>query len=345
MSDDLRESIAAQFDKIEEVAVPVSAVVAEPVFKDSPQETAEEARARDERGRFARKEQEQQAAAEVVQEQQAAPEVARPKYWKKEYLPLWEKLNTGAAITPEEAKQLAAYNVQREQEFDKGVTGYKTEAQTFKAVQEAMAPFMPDLQKNNMNPGQWISNLGNAHQTLVYGTPDQKLEMFARLAQNYGVPLQAISQGPGIDPIVPALMQQIQELSSQVKNVSSWREQQDLQTIQGSIKKFEDATRYPHFDQVRDTMAQLIESGMTTDLDEAYSKAVRFNDDVWKVEQERQAKANNQSQEKAQAVAKAKALNVSSRSAAPSGKANHVDANDLRALVASQFDALERGRA
>jgi len=38
------------------------------------------------------------------------------------------------------------------------------------------------LQENNIAPQQWISNLGTAHKTLALGSPQEKLQMFAQLA-------------------------------------------------------------------------------------------------------------------------------------------------------------------
>ena len=63
---------------------------------------------------------------EVVSEEEEkeyTPSVARPTTWKKEYLPIWDKLTAGEQLTPDEALKLAEYTgVQRESEYKKGVS-------------------------------------------------------------------------------------------------------------------------------------------------------------------------------------------------------------------------------
>ncbi len=300
-------------------------------------------KSRDDKGRFAQ----QKETAEVVPEnaapiEQAAP-VVRPTTWKKEYLPIYDKINSGIPLTPEESKKLADYSVQREREYATGVSSYKEQAVQAKEVQSAMDPFMQTLQQHNMKPAEWITNLGNAHKTLVFGTPEEKIQMFSNMAQQYGIPLQAITQGNQgqLDPIVPQLMKQIQDLSGKVNTVTSWREQAETQVLQQEISKFQDAEKYPHFESVRGDMAQLLESGIAKNLDNAYEKAVRMNDDVWSAEQERQAQAQavRQAADKAAAVSKAKTNNVSPKSTTPSGVSASNVGKDRRALLEAAFDS------
>jgi hypothetical protein len=319
-------------------------------------ETTEQAaqRARDEQGRFAAKEQAAIATPQATQAPVGTPAVqaepvARPTTWKREYLPLYDKLAKGEALTPEESRKLAPYMTQREKEFATGVSTYKAEAQNAKELQDALTPFMADLQQHNIKPSTWITNLGNAHTTLVKGSPEQKIQMFARLAQQYGVPLAAVAapEGQTIHPVVSNLMQQIESLKSQVTTVTGWREQMQQETLQQQISKFSDAEKYPHFEAVRGDMAQLLESGVAKDLDQAYTKAVRLNDDVWTLEQERQAaaaEATRQAADKTAAAAQARTRAVSTRTSTPSGTAVNSGAKDRRASLAEKFDAMGGGR-
>ena len=91
-------------------------------------------------------------------------------------------------------------------------------------------------------------------------------------------------------------------------------------------------------------MAQLLELGKAQDLETAYAKAVRLNDDVWAIEQERLLKTAQKQASKASQVARAKAAAVSPRSVTPSGKvADTGDKKDRRALIAEQLgDAMSR---
>lgn len=318
---DRREVLAAAFDSAET-------------------ETAEQ-RARDEAGRFAPK---QEAPAPTAAPIEAAPEPAKPTLttWKKEYLPLHEKLAQGLPLTADEAKKLAGYNQQRESEYSTGVSVFKERATRLEGIEKAIEPFMPELQRHNIPADRWIANLGQAHQTLALGTPQQKLQMFQKLAQDYGIPLGAIpQQGGSIDPAVAGLMEQIQQLSGQVKDVTGWREQQEQQRVTSAIEAFaKDVEKHPHFEQVKGTMAQLLESGLAPDLETAYTKAIRMDDEVWNAEQARQSQAAQAQNTSRQVVAKAKAAAVSPRSATPSGAVAGVNAKDRRAVLSEQFDAI-----
>lgn len=334
METTLRDQLVASFNEAEETQE--NTTVAEPTSKVSePLET--EGRVRDESGRFAPK-------MEQVQEPVEQPALQRPTTWKKDYLPIWDKLATGAALSPEEAKKLAKYSNQRENEYKTGVSTYKQEAEQARQLQDALAPFMPDLQRHNIQPTAWITNLGNAHRALSMGNPQQKIQMFTQLARDYGIPIEALgmAQQGQLDPIIPQLMQQIQNLSGQVNTVTGWREQQEQQAALSAIQPFQDTEKYPHFEQVRETMAQLLERGLAPDLQTAYTKAVRLNDDAWQAEQERLA--NMQNQQSAAIVAKAKSRAVSPKSSTPSGQIIDSGKKDRRSMLEDALESASGGR-
>ena len=56
-------------------------------------------------------------------------------------------------------------------------------------MDEAIAPFREHLKQQNINEAQWINNLGRAHLILSQAPPEQKIQMFHRLAQDYGIQL------------------------------------------------------------------------------------------------------------------------------------------------------------
>ena len=308
-------------------------------------------RARDDKGRFAARQAAEQAAAPVV-DQQAAPAPAdnTPKLttWRKEYLPIQQKLEQGVPLLPEEAKKLADYNLQREREYATGISSHRAEAQHAKQITDAMGDFMPILQQQNINPADWIRNLGTAHRTLAMGSPQEKLAMFQRLAHDYNIPLGAVQQmqdGGQVDPTTMQLMQQMAETRNSVQQMAQWREQQEMQSINNELAKFTDASKYPHFEQVRGEMAQLLESGFAQDLDTAYTKAVRMNDDAWNAETQRQAAASATSQaaNKAAAVAKARQASGSVRSGSSAATTSVAPSNNLRENIVSAFDQHDAG--
>ena len=273
------------------------------------------------------------------------PPLQRPTTWKKDYLPLWDKLQTGQPLTQEEATKFLRYANQRETEYKTGVSTYKAEAENAKTLQEAIAPFMPDLQKHGIHPAAWINNLGRAHQTLALGNDQQRLQAFVKLANEYNVPLQALLGGQQPDPYVSATNQELEALRQQVDKVNSWAENEKQSRLMAEINRVQsDKEKFPHFDAVRGTMAQLLESGFAPNLEEAYAKAVRMQDDVWQMEQERLLSSAMTDSMKTQQVAKAKAAAVSVKSSTPSGIATSSSKKDRRSSLEEAFDSMGGGR-
>ena len=278
---------------------------------------------------------------EVVEE----PMAIRPTTWKKEYLPIWDKIQNGEELSSDERKKHLEYLNQRESEYKKGVNTYKAEADRFKPLDEAIAPFRDHLRQQNINEAQWINNLGRAHMILSQAPPEQKIQMFHRLAQDYGIQLnQGEMQKQQIDPYTQQLMQQLQHMNQEVGTIKSRYEQEENNRLMSEINRVaSNAEKFPHFESVRETMAQLLEKGYAQDLEGAYAKAVRLQDDVWELERERLLKQGS-TQSQAQRVAKAKSTALSPRSVTPSGLSSTVDKKDRRSVIEEQLNQSMGGR-
>ena len=222
---------------------------------------------------------------EIVEEIVEEPKLIRPTTWKKEYLPIWDKIQNGEELSSDERKKHLEYLNQRESEYKKGVNTYKAEADRFKPLDEAIAPFREHLKQQNINEAQWINNLGRAHLILSQAPPEQKIQMFHRLAQDYGIQLnQGEMQKQQIDPYTQQLMQQLQQMNQEVGTIKSRYEQEENNRLMSEINRVAtNVEKFPHFESVRETMAQLLEKGYAQDLEGAYAKAVRLQDDVWEL--------------------------------------------------------------
>jgi hypothetical protein len=289
-----------------------------------------------------------EAAAEEPQEVEEVPEepaLQRPSTWKKEYLPIWDKLTQGEQLTKEEAIKLAQYSNQRESEYKKGVSTYKAEADRAKPFVEVIAPIEQNLAKRGINPTQYVQNLVRAEQILSNAPYQQKVQIFQQLAADYGIQLNNNGQATQLDPYTQQLMNQLNQVNQEVSSIKGRFAQEENQRLMGEIERVRsDVEKFPHFDVVREEMAQLLELGKAQDLETAYKKAVRMNDDVWALEQDRLLKEAKQSAIKAQQVQKAKAAAVSPKSVTPSGKvADTGDKKDRRSLLAEQMgEAMSR---
>lgn len=352
----LRDHIESAMDQVESGAEPIEQVESLEVAPQDDIALESSGPERDESGRFKSKAEKAEAApafeepeqVEQNQEIEAAPPLQRPSTWKKEYMPIWDKLEKGEALSKEESRKLAEYSNQRESEYKKGVSTYKAEAERARQLEEAINPFVPELQSQGISPAAWINNLGRAHMVLTKASYNDRVQMFHKLAQDYGIQLNAsgeMVQQP-TDAYSQQLMQQLQQMNSEVGAIKSRFQQEEDARLSAEIGKYSsDAEKYPHFEALREDMAQLLELGKAQDLDSAYKYALRLNDDVWQLEQERLLSQAKHDAIKQQQIAKAKSASVSVRSTTPSGKVNEgVDAKDRRAVLAAQMEAFGASR-
>jgi hypothetical protein len=360
MSDDRREMLEAALEQAEEgtLEAPTEKEIEvndDPIQAENQETSVEESDNRDEKGRFKAQEastdQDSTEEPELVGQASDVPdeEIKRPTTWKKEYVEVWNKMQEGKPLDKAEFAKFAEYANQRESEYKKGVSAYKAEADNARELTQAIGQFVPELQAQGIHPVAWINNLGRAHVMLTKAPYEQKVQMFHRLAQDYGIQLnQDALQMPEqayVDPYQQQLMQQLQATQQQVQQLSAIREQEEQARLTQEINRVSsDRERFPHFDMVREDMAQLLERGLAPNLETAYAKAVRMNDEAYKLEQEKLLKSASTQASKAQQVAKAKATAVSPRSVTPSGQVKNTDAKDRRSLLMANLADAEGGR-
>jgi len=314
VEDTRREKLLEQFEQVE-----------------SAPETVREDVPRDEQGKFTAKEPEQtmvQQAQEPVEE----PVWKRPPAsWKKDYHDVWQTADD----------RMKEYAWQREEQMKAGVQPLMEKARIADQFNEVLTPYMETIRGLGMDAPKAVKALMEADHALRYSDPQQKQQLFMRLAQQYGVNLGDMSQlqQQMVDPNISALQQELNRVRGEVM---SWKEQQEQvqnQSLLSEIDSF--AMRAEHFEEARPTMISLLQSGVATTLEDAYEKALRLDDNLYQqVQQSRQAQVETQQKVVAnQAAKKARAAAVSVRSAAP-GATTATKAQDRRSLLAEQFDSM-----
>lgn len=300
-------------DVIENAVETVETPSEEKVASQEATEAPKTSRARDESGKFTKTQPEATTSDLELSDDFEAPDEPkievkpRPSSWKKDYEEDWGKLDP----------RIQDYIQQREADYAKGVSTYKNQWDMAAPVLEAIRPFESTLRQNNLNPAQWIQNLGNAHQTLVYGSPEQKVAMFQQLANEYGVNLGSVTGQTSYDPQFSSLTQELNQLRNQWSQFQAQQEQVEQTQLRSEIDSFKEDK--PYFEEVREAMAGLLQSGMANDLQDAYDKAIRLNDDVFqRVNAEQAQKAEAAQREK---VAAAKAKVLSPKSTTPTASA------------------------
>ena len=347
MTESLRETISALADKAEagEALQPLTEVKETPVVESTPATPAPETkaepetpgrtagRARDEKGRLLPGKADPVEPVQAVQVERPP----KPSSWKKDYDEDWGKLDP----------KVAQYINQRESEYTKGVSTYKQEWDNAKPLLDAIAPYYPDFQKLGVEPAQALSKLAQTHREMTASNPVQRLQIFARLANDYQVPLQAL-----LDPNFAQQWQQFQQpqqpqesQEQMTRRIISEMEAQKGVHEFGSRKDSQGNPVYPHYEAVRGKMAQLLESGLATDLEGAYHAAVKLDDGLWQAEQQAKVKAEEAKrlEDQRKAVSAAKSNAISPKSSTPASTGANAP-KGLRSSIEAAFEQHTGGR-
>lgn len=312
------------------------------------EETPQPSRDRDEAGKFVAKSAEfkdekpapvAKAAPETpVEDAPVEPPVwARPPAsWKKPTdLAVWQ------AMTP--AAQQRAF--EREEQMRTGVESAIPKARLADEITKVSEPYMNTIRGLGIDLPRAVEGLLKVDHTLRYGSPEQKRAEFGRLAQIYGVNIEQQAQPGGqqaapADPNYSAITNQLNNLRGEVLSFKQAQEQAQQSSFLTQINEF--AKTADHFEEVRPTMVKLIENGFATTLPEAYTKAIKLNDELSeRIAAETSAAAEAVKRETANRAAKAaKAAAVSVKTSTP-GRQTTTNAQTRREKIVELVDGLD----
>lgn len=253
---------------------------------------------------------------EAPTETPAADAIAMPQSWRKDMGPVWEKM-------PREAQQ---YYMEREQQMLTGLQGYKTDAEYGRGMREAVTPYMGIIQQQGLQPAQAVHYLLNAHAML--SNPQTARDTFLKMAERYGVDLNALNPGAGqqpdgqsaqpLPPEVRALQERVNELSGVLTQQQRERYEAAKQATSKEVETFASDPKNPYFDECADHICQLLAANPQLALKDAYDQAVWANPvtrakELARIGKEQEAARNKQAQEAAQQARKATVVNVRGR--------------------------------
>ena len=310
---------------------------AEQVATPEPEQETTPVADRDEKGRFAAKVTEAPEVTESLAAEEPAPVRKAPSSWKPAAQEAFLKADRGEALTAEEIKLLTAEAERRESDFHKGLSDFKSHSERAKQYDAAIAPYQQHLQRLGVDAPTAIQALMKADVTLRTSDPATKAQYFAQLAREYGIDLGQVQQPTPQDPQTAYLMNQLNELRQTQQMWQNQIQQQEQMKAQQELQLFGSAER-PHFDAVRNDMADLLETGKATTLQEAYDMAVWMRPDV------RQSLIDQQladAQRKALAQAqqqRAKTAAGSVKGSSPSSAGNQPVNGSLSDILRAQFN-------
>jgi LysM repeat protein len=257
----VRDEITKSINEIKER----QAAAEQPEKPDEPASKPE--RQRNETGQFSKKEHDVQPETK-----QAEPEktISAPQSWGATVKQKWNELP--ADVQAEIAR--------REEEIHRGFTRLDEERNLGKQVKDVVTPYMPMLTSEGAHPVQAIQSLLNTAYILRTATPDKKAELFARLAQEYGVDMNQIPQAEYKDPHLQAIEQRQAFLEQELQRERAYKAQQENNALQSEINAFASDPKNVHFETVKAHMAALLQNGLARDLQDAYDQAVYARPDI-----------------------------------------------------------------
>lgn len=244
--DDIRSVIAAEMDKHEKSA------------EDAENNAENTNEKRDANGRFKKAESNPVESAETQDqaERVETPAPARNPWasWKK------EAQSTLSQLPPETQRMIQ----EREEQFHKGIEQYKQDAFQGRSLNKALAPHMEYLNQVGVAPEQAISTLIQAEKLLRTSDPQTKTQMFMKLAHDYGVDVNSLTNVP-FDPYKYQLEQQLAQQQAVLNQIQQSRQVAEEAQLGQTIEQF--AQQHEYFDEVRETMADLLEQRVSKRLE------------------------------------------------------------------------------
>lgn len=278
---------------------------------------------------------EEAAPVAEVETEKPIPADRAPQSWKPAQKAKWDKLD------PDIRQEV----LRRERETTHVLNETTQVRQFASAFQEAVQPYMARI-RHVGNPLIAVQNLLAADHLLATGPAAAKAQYLAKLVKEYGVDIQALDAAlagqPVADPVesrVEQLLQQRLQPIQQFLTAQQQREQQaaayQQQQVAQTVEQMSQDPAYPHFEAVRETMADIIQlqaqKGVSIDLKTAYNRAVAMDPAISQVTSA--ANANAKAQRALQASASVRG--------APSGTNSGKPAPlDRRAAIEAAFDSV-----
>lgn len=293
-------------------------------------DTGDEGQPRDERGRWTKAQQEhyeeqQRQRAEAQGEQDEDDEVylAPPHGWSP-------AAKAAYANLPPEVQEAVA---RREQEINNGfrkLQDYKGLDQFAEMARSSGTTLSEAFQRYKAAEDALDSDfMGGVHQLCeMYGV--HPVQLAQGFLSQYGAPAP---RGVAMDPNSHLLARQLHDTQEAVRTLISEREQQEQRVINDHISDF--SQRAVYFEDVRQDMADLIRTGRSDTLEDAYEKACWMNPEIRDLLIKEQAAP----QEAQARVQRARRASGSLPTGAPAGNsAQGSSANSIRDALAEAWD-------
>lgn len=270
-----------------------------------------------------------------------------PKSWKAATRVHW-------AAIPKEAREEIH---KRDREVFR-IFGESANARKFQSdMADVVRPYEGRIRSSGNTPIQAIRNLLDYDYALATAPPTRRAQLAAQLIKDYGIDIRELDaalsgQGPP-NPVAAEVERLVDERLAPFRQYVTAQQQREQMQNQGYATEATqivenmaaDTAKFPHFEQVRDDMADLVEiagnRGLYLSAEQAYTRAVAMNPELGaQVVAQQQAEAQHRTAQTQHARAQ-RALNASSSVAgAPTGTPGAGgSAASLRDTIESAFNA------
>lgn len=263
-----------------------------------------------------------------------------PQSWKPTEKAKWDK------IDPE--SRAAIYR--REREITQALTDTASSRRIASDLQQVLQPFMGRIQSMNAHPLVAVQELLKADYLLSTAPKQQRAAFVAKLITDYDVDIEALDavlSGRAKPNPQETLDAQIEarvtaRLAPFEQRLAQTSAAEDAQLAQ-QLVPFQDKTKYPYYDRVRDDMADIIELSakrkVYISLETAYNKAIQLDPTI----SEELAASRKAANVAANAAAQRAKLASASVSGAPSSGIGGAPAGSSRRdLIASGLESAGR---
>lgn len=190
-----------------------------------------------------------------------------PKGWSAAAKAEYEKL-------PENIKREVH---KREEDFFKGIEGYKARASAYDQIDQVVKPYEAMLRSANTQTPQAVATLLD----WAYKLHTNPVNAVINLAQAHGIDLGALGdhvRGTAggqqqVDPTVAALQAELAQIKGGLQAAYGQSQQQLQHQVANDVTTFATDTKNKYYENVKGRMADLLERGMAKDLPDAYEQA------------------------------------------------------------------------
>jgi hypothetical protein len=248
-----------------------------------------------------------------------------PQSWKAKPAAHWAKLD------PEVRSEI----VRREREIQRGLEEASSARQFANTFGATIQPYIPRIRAAGGDPLAVVQSLLQADHVLASGQPQQKAALLAQFVKDYNVNIEMLDMAlsgqaqPAAAAPAPAPVD-IEAL------VDQRLEQRTMRTAIENMSR--DKANFPHFDMVRETMADVVEmyarKSRPITLQEAYNMAVGMTPSLVQ-----EPVRSGIPQRPVTTVQQVAATNAQITGAPAGTRRAQIDPNNRRAVLEAAFDA------